>query len=282
MFASTVRQGPELNDRLGRTILRRMRPAEEVFLARLRADPHANTRHLARELGLSNRTARRLVAQLTTERFVRAHLRRRALLVVVAFAGLAGSGYRLYQLVRSPLEPSPRTDESAAVERALYEALDRRDRSRTSEALEHLRSVDESVRLAALRYLTGVQVEHVEQIVPLVDDPSDRVRVAAIQLVARLDGPLVEEALVRVAVTAGRAQSERLVALAGLAQVASKAPARDLARSLLPAALDPSPAIRMEVGRVLEALTQARVDVGPTPPEPFHDAWASVLAASSS
>lgn len=266
-------------------MLGRMATAEEHFLERLRADPNAHSGRLARELGLSNRAARRLVAQITAEGFVRAHRRRHATLTILGLAALLASSYGLYKLVTSSPVRVPRSEKVVAIERALYGALDRRDRSRTSEALEHLRSAgDDSLRLAALRYLTGVQAqEHVEQIAPAVDDSSERVRVAAIQLVARLEGPVVEGALVQVAVSSDRAQSERLLALAGLKHE-SRAGARskDLARSLLPALRDSSPVIRAEAGGVLEFLTRSSVKVGPTPPEAFHEAWTALLATSTS
>src|SRR5690606_772189 len=115
-------------------------------------------------------------------------------------------------------EASERARVTRETERALYGALDRRDPAHQTEAGEQLASDDPAVRLAALRYLAGVDATgHAEALLAALDDPAPRVRTAALSLVAR-SLPLARcgDALVRVARDEARPLAERQLALSGL------------------------------------------------------------------
>ena len=141
------------------------------------------------------------------------------------------------------LWPTSNTEQAAkttkqvqAQEAAIYSALDARDASQASKISEHLASPEESLRLAALRFVATVDPEpYLARLLPLVDDESKRVRAAAVQLLGRVkpsEGNAqgeVTDKLVAVLVDEKRELAERVLAVSGLKQ---RKP-RDL-RTLLP------------------------------------------------
>jgi hypothetical protein len=254
---------------------------EDEFIARLTDDPGADPTRVARQVGISNRLARRLVADLAQQVATRRSRRR-----VVLAALILGGGGTLFLLTR-PKTPTPSpppkpalSREEKAAERSLYEALDAQDASHTDQALTELSSGKDELRLAALRYLVQVGAgEHTSQLLALLDDPSDRVRAPAIQLVGKLPGSTVDERLSAVAVDDHRALAERLLALSTLEErrVASK---DQIARELLPALLSGSEAVRQRTSAVLQALTGKRVQVASSDPKKLHAEWQSVLGVA--
>jgi hypothetical protein len=230
-----------------------MTPAETTFLSRLREDPEANVPRLAREVGISNRLARRLVAQATGKRS-----RTRSITALVGLVAL-GAGALAFALTRerrgvARTEDGPRASEDVVRERDLYGALDRGDRTQVAEAQAQLASSDEGVRLAALRYLAGLGgADQGSLLARLVDDPSERVRAAAVQLLGGIPGVEIDRALLRVAGSVERPLAERLLALTAIQgrELSVRSEAIDALRAL---GGDPSPALREESARALRRL----------------------------
>lgn len=253
---------------------------DDAFLARMRQDPGADPKRVAREAGISGRAARRLLARLETEGVVRTRSRRR----LAAGAVLAGAVIAGVYAVWTPNQPAPHplegapSHEARAKERELYLALDRKDPARVESAVRELSHPTESVRLAALRYLATVSLaQHVSELVALFDDPSDRVRPVALQLVGHAPGREVEAALVGALRRDERPLAERLVAVSCLRDRRAKA---EIAPELLPVLLDDSRALRDEVSQLLAQLTGQRVDVDAANPEALHAAWRQALAVT--
>jgi len=120
--------------------------------------------------------------------------------------------------------PSPVSSaETRAQEAAIYSAMDLADRSQAQRILKHLSSPDDSLRLAALRYVAKVDPEpYLDQLLPLLDDKSKRIRAAAVQMLARIkpdDSELasqISRRLVAVLVDEERELGERVLAVASL------------------------------------------------------------------
>lgn len=119
--------------------------------------------------------------------------------------------------------PTPASSHSRAAEAAIYSALDARDASRVAEALQHLQSDEDPIRLAAARYLVTIDPEpYLERLLPLMDDPSQRVRLATIQLLGRTrkvskgSSTLISEKLLQVVFSDNRSVAEKLTAHSGL------------------------------------------------------------------
>lgn len=252
---------------------------EETFTSRLRVSPRDCPKRLAREVGISGRAARRLVLQLEAEGVLRSRLRGRLLIGGGLVAGLCAIGTWLTpsSTPAKPTVPKPVSPEVLQTERDLYSALDTQDAGRIEEARQQLRSEEEVLRLAALRYLASVSAtDHVQELLPLFEDPSDRVRSVAIQMVGAVPGPEVEAGLVSVAAGPERPLAERLLALSRLKQRAASAPER-VATGVLPVLLDRSQVLREETSTLLALLTGKRVTVGATTPEALHGAWREAL-----
>ena len=256
---------------------------EESFLARLRADPDASAKRIAGEVGISSRAARRLVAQLEAEGVRRSRLKVRAGLSGGLVGALAIVGYLLApgDAPSAPPAVVALSSEVKAKERELYAALDTKDPARVAEAKEELANPQEAVRLAALRYLAALSSsDHAKELVPLFEDPSDRVRTVALRLVGGAPGAEVEAALVRVLLRRDRALAERLLAVSCLRE---RAPSEHLAAEVLPVLLDGSQILRKETAQLLAQLTREQVDVGAgaaTDPEVLHAAWREALGIS--
>ena len=237
-----------------------MTSPDEAFRAALRAAPTADPGRLAKQHGLSGRAARRLVRELEREGVLRSRRGVRLAVLAVVVAGGAWIVWRA--LAPDPARAPPassvdtRRPVAAVQERDLYQAIDARDPGRIAAAAGQLTSEDEPLRLAALRYLVAVgATECQDAILARLDDPSERLRLAAIQLVARLPGATVDERLAAVFVDPRRPLGERTVAAASLGQRKVEAPgrlaSRPLARQLLPALQDASLPIRDETARLL-------------------------------
>jgi hypothetical protein len=133
-------------------------------------------------------------------------------------------------------------EEIQAQEAAIYSALNLRDKSRAPEISQHLTNPEESLRLAALRFVAAVDPEpYLDRLLPLVDDESPRVRSSAVQLLGAvapseaLGQGRVTAVLMQVLVDPQREVAERLLAIAGLerrtpADVRQVLPALDDAR----------------------------------------------------
>ena len=142
-----------------------------------------------RALGASAGAVRRAERELDVGR---ARLRRRTRrLAWGAFlvAALASGGGWAASSHADRVEAERRQEEARArqaaaeVERSLYAALDARQTGEVEPAWRHLRDPDEGVRLAALRYLTR-SAPCAPALLGALEDASERVRRAAIQLVA--------------------------------------------------------------------------------------------------
>ncbi len=252
---------------------------EAGFRRDLERDPGCNSARLAKQHGLSNRAASRVIQEMATANGRKSGRRR------VAGAGIVLSicGGAALTWSRTDDPPGPRAPRDTAVvalERDLYRALDARDPARVAEASRQLASEDDSLRLAALRYLVvnDESTEHRPAMLALLADPSDRVRPAAIQLMAGVPGAEVDERLLDLLLDPGRPQSERLLACASLERraVTDRASA---AQRALPALLDPSAAIREVTQRLLRGLTGKTLAVGTTNVDDLHAAWRQALAS---
>ncbi len=142
------------------------------------------------------------------------------LLVVSALLVLAT--YSLWS-TSSPKQSPITSKQVQAQEAAIYSALDARDASQANRIVGHLASPEESLRLAALRFVATVQPEpFLARLLPLVDDESERVRAAAVQLLGRVkpeEGATqrtVTDKLVAVLVDENRKLAERVLAVSGL------------------------------------------------------------------
>jgi len=255
--------------------------AEARFRRDLERDPGCNSARLAKQHGLSNRAAIRVIEEVAAT----GARRRGRMRLVVAGTTLVAAGTAIWAACRSPgraeLAPRPARDTTAvAIERDLYTALDQRDPARVLEAAGQLSSPDESLRLAALRYLVANEgiTEYRDSMLDMVDDPSDRVRPAAIQLMAGVPGATVDDRLLDVLLDAKRPQSERLLASTSL----ERRPITDCpaaARRAVDALLDPSAAIREVTLRLLRGLTGKTITVGTNDLNALHAAWQQALAS---
>lgn len=254
--------------------------AEELFLARMRSDPRADVKRAAREAGVSSRAARRLIAVLETEGVLRSRRRRHVAVGVLVLGALAGTAYLLFGKRREAASPSSRalSPEVKEKEKELYAALDRKDPARVAAAKAELASSEEVVRLAALRYLATVNVaEHAEQLRPLFDDSSERVRSVALQLVGAAPGREVEAGLVQVLRSEDRPLAERLLAVSKLRE---RRASRTVAPEVLPVLLDSSQALREETSLLLAQLTSKQVAAGSGDAKALHAAWREALGVS--
>lgn len=254
--------------------------AEHSFLSRMRADPHADAKRVAREAGISSRAARRLIAQLEVEGVLRSRLRRRVAVGAAVLGGLAVGGLLAPGRPPEAAAPTARAlpPEVKAKERELYAALDRKDPARVAAANAELGSSEEVVRLAALRHLAAVSLaDHAKDLVPLFDDPSERVRSVALQLVGRAPGREIEVGLVQVLRRGERPLAERLLAVSRLRERGAN---ESLAGEVVPVLLDGSQALREETSLLLAQLSGRRVNVGVSDPKALHAAWREALGVS--
>lgn len=267
------------------------RAPDDELRAALRADPHADPARLAKALGLSSRARRRIVRELELEGVLRARWRGRllaGLLVVGAVSGglwwaLGGRGER-GEVPEAGPERRPLSPEAAAAERDLYRAIDRRDPAKLDEARAQLASPEPPLRLAALRYLVSVggseqTPSRLSAMLAMTDDPSERVRGAAVQLVASLPGAAVDGRLASVLADAGRPIAERRVAAEGLEAREVERP-HEVAQGVLPALRDDSLPLREATVRVLVRLMGRSVPVSVEDPLALHAAWSAVVGAS--
>lgn len=257
-----------------------MTSAEDEFVRLLRAEPDSPHQRLARRCGLSGRAARRLVAQHDRDRLASSVRARRVLVVALALGVAATAAWNLDgRSEPSARKAAPTTRDAGVVqaEHDLYSAIDRQDAAKVSEAVEGLSSDDEGLRLASLRYLATVRaVEHTPALLRLFDDPSERLRPAALQLVGGFPGQEVESKLVLVSLDHARPIAERNQALTALS---SRPPSdsRALARSLLPGLLDPSQPLRQQVGSTLTLLTGQRPGGEVSEPARLHEEWRRIV-----
>ena len=255
--------------------------AEAAFRRALQRDPGCNSTRLAKQHGLSSRAASRILRELEGSA-ARTWRRGGRLLaggaVVLAVLGGAWAWSRSAGHA-APALPS-RDTAAVALERDLYQALDARDPARVADGAQQLYSPDDSLRLAALRYLVANEgiAEHQDAMLALVDDPSDRVRPAAIQLLAGVVGAEVDDRLLDVLLDGARPQAEWLLACASLERRAiTDRPAA--ARRAVGALLDPSAAIRDVTQRLLRGLTGKTVTVGAADSSALHAAWQQALTS---
>lgn len=244
----------------------------------LSTHPSASLQEVMAACSCTARQARNAMAAREKQQLRRQQLRSLALkssLPLLAFAALLTWAF----WPSAPL-PQPQTLSQEQIKRAekgIYAALDAKDPSKAAEVAGYLQSEEESLRLAALRYLsTVVPDDSVDKLIPLVDDKSSRVRLAAIQLLQRVGGERVQATLLQVASDTQREAAERNVAVAAL----SKRGADDklaLARQLLPLLLDERAAVSQGVDQALRRLTGKQVAPSPDAKR-VHQAWQEVLS----
>ncbi|MCO5171637.1 MAG: hypothetical protein M9894_35490 [Planctomycetes bacterium] len=262
-----------------------MRTPDEQFRAALRADPAASAARLAKQLGVSGRARRRIERELEAEGVLRTRRRWWIAGGLVVVGGLAAGSWAVLgggeSTGASPAsERRVLSPEAAALERDLYRAIDRRDPARTAEALFQLRAEEEPLRLAALRYLVSVgATERADELVALVDDPSERVRTVAIQLLGSVSGAAIEERLAKVLADGSRPLGERTIAAASLEARRCDRP-QQVARLVLPALLDDSQPLRAATVRVLAALSGLRVEASVADRTALHAAWRAAVGAT--
>lgn len=174
--------------------------------------------------------------------------------------------------------PAPRGAADVARERDLYAAVDERDRTKVDAAVQELGSPDESVRLAALRYLGSLEdaESHVPALLGVLQDRSDRVRLAAVQIVGGLHGAAVEDALVTVVISEARPVQERLLAASAIQARTASRPPLELAAALLPALGGDSLALREQIAALLRALVGRTVTPAASDPA-FHEHWSRAV-----
>lgn len=257
----------------------------------MRAEPDANTKRIAREVGLSHRSARRLLRQLEADGVVRPRLRdlRKSPAVWACLAVVCGALVTWATIGRPAAPPPPparqpaRSAEEQAKEKALYQARARRDPALLDQALVDLGGEDEATRLAAVRYLAAVGASgHVEALRPLLADRSEQVRLATIQLLGQTTTSVdLRPDLARILASSDRPLSERLTAAGSLRQhvrlVAATDPVPPL---LLPALLDERTVVRDRTVELLAALTGKLVPAATTPAA-LHAAWTAALSATN-
>lgn len=186
----------------------------------LKANPNATRKDVVRACGCSNREARRAEDQLRFEQgrppgWIKPLA---GITLVVLVAGAVGIWAS--QREEAP-GPSPEKD-LRAQEASIYSALDARDQTQVARVSKELSSPDEPVRIAALRFVATVDpLPYLSNLLPMVDDPSKRVRSAAVQLLGRVEGGPSEAddiagTLVSVLVDSERELGERVLAVAGL------------------------------------------------------------------
>lgn len=230
----------------------------------MREHPRADRAEIMRALSVSARLVARAEDYLESQiRARRSRLRRVVAVGVLAMSLLAtglvlwrsGNGEAPGRGAASEVEPAA----SARLEGELYAALDRADPAQVEQARQHLTSPDEAARLAALRYLARVGAGG-SAVLALLDDRSERVRRAAIQLLGEEgEAPGLEDRLIAVALASERDLPERLLAL----DVLEKRAAPGLARRLVPLVRDAQPAVRARS----EGLLTRLVGRSPAPAE---------------
>lgn len=248
-------------------------------LTYLSRNPGASRKQVMKACGCSARDVRRAEDQLAVQ--VAATTNKGVLrlvcggLVVLGVAALALSPSPNQEPPALAVESGPRR----AAEAAIYSALDARDPSHAGEALVHLESDDESLRLAAIRYLATVDPEpHLDRLLPRADDPSRRVRIATIQLLGKVRAQTnpsrrrLGEALLRAALDTERELAERVVALTGLRPDLGVAP-----EQLLPA-LDER-AVSAAASAALTRLTGHKVAQQDS--QGLRAAWSQLLEADA-
>lgn len=258
---------------------------DEELRAALRADPTADAARLAARLGISGRARRRIKRELEAEGVLKT---RRRWWVAGALLLAGGVAVGLWAIVGGSessrpidfVERRPLSPEAAALEQDLYRAIDTRDPARVEVALEQLENPAESMRLAALRYLVSVgATEQIGALLALVDDPSERVRTVAVQLLGPLPGGAVEDRLAQVLADGARPLGERTVAAASLEGRRCQRP-QEVARLVLPALLDDSQPLRVAAARVLTAQTSRSVTADVADRQALHAAWSTAIGAA--
>lgn len=247
----------------------------------LRAHPGTSRAEAMRALQVSARLVARAEARLDDQAFARGRQRRRYL--GLGFALAAGGALAWsWSLVgeRSPAGLPVRSQESVAAERSLYAALDQRSSAHVTEATKHLGSDDEALRMAALRYLTGVGAKET-RLVAMLDDPSERVRRAAIQLLgaASVELPgLTERAFVLV-LDERREVAERLLGLDLLERRIPRWTSTDLER-VLPLVADAQAGLRERAEALLAQAVGRSPPASEVAPEERLRAWSALLSES--
>ncbi len=257
----------------------------------LRSQPTASRKEVMKQCGCSARAARLAEEQFAGERIARRQRRRYGSVAVIVLIGAAAAVYS--HLPTETTDKSPDPQHVAAVqaaERSIYSALDRGDKAQASQIAEKLRSKDEPLRLAALRFLAKVDpAPYRDRLLPLTNDASPRVRLAAIQLAGRLEGEQVQDTLALLLRDPKRPLNERLIAANVLETRPSKTRVR-LARQLLPVLLDEQPALRARVSRLLAKLTNKTPEGVIQAPAPgkkplhaktLHARWTAALEETS-
>jgi len=241
-------------------------------LAFLSEHPGASRKQVMKACGCSARDVRRAEEQLRLQGAASTNrgvvLLAAGAVTILVLAGLLAAPIEAPSSAKVALAPDP------VVEAAIYSALDARDPSRVGEALGHLESEREELRLAALRYLGTVDPEpHLDRIVARASDSSPRVRVAAIQLLGKVKPRavpgVVEEELVMVLLNPERDLAERIMAQTGLIGRRIEQPTR-----LLPLLDDPRFA---DATHRLLVSSYGQVAGEESDPKALRAAWARAL-----
>ena len=200
----------------------------------LRLHPTSSVKEVMEASGCSRRAVRHAQEQLCLDQG-NAHSYAKPMLALSALIVIGLAAYGVWP-TSNPEQAAKISKQVQAQEAAIYSALNVRDASQASRISEHLANPEESLRLAALRFVATVDPEpYLARLLPLVDDESKRVRAAAVQLLGRVkfsEGTAqgeVTDQLVAVLVDEKRELAERVLAVSGLKQ---RKP-RDL-RALLP------------------------------------------------
>jgi hypothetical protein len=227
---------------------------------------------LVKRTGWSARRVRRVLGALGPEE----SRRRVPVLVVLAVLVAACGTVALTLVLREPSTPETRQRqddrleaEVAALESSLYAAVDAGEVPSGLDVGAQLRHSDERVRLAALRLAaTSDPLDYEESVLPLLADPSPRVRRAALQLASCW--PQASEPTVTIALDEEREPAERLLALGALARTHGPV---SLGKRLLPLLRGEDAALRLQAASALEGMTGA--SLGQVPPEELHERWSA-------
>lgn len=235
-------------------------PLSPESLAYLAQHADERPKDLAKATGISRRAVARALRSIAHAKTARPARRRTTLLaasvaIVLLGVGAAYGAWRSNTGPRSQTTAAPRSAADQASEDAVYRYLETNARGHDREALLLLESRFESTRLAAVRYLLklGAPGESRAKALKLVDDSEARVRLATIQLAAKLEGGEVTRLLVELACNSARPIADRMLAVSSLRDH-SRASVEKQARTLAAALDSAPPALRQSLHGLLSCV----------------------------
>jgi hypothetical protein len=234
------------------------------FICANRSEP---PKKLAQALDVPLKQVERVLKQLGDRDALRRARRQLVLRVVLGLLLLVAAGYGMKRWIedrrhRFDLEDARQKEEEAKkTQQGIYQLLDKHEPGHDDEVAKSLLHEDPAVRLAAVRYLLahgrGTALFNALQ---HVSDPSQRVRLATLQMAVDVPAASVDDLLLSVAADKTRELAERTLALEGLKKrpIARLRPV--LGSKLLDLLSEPQTVIRRDAHDVLAlAFPEAKV-----------------------